>query len=40
MTNIKNYKLIVLNDDNNNRKTQINIEKENYTHNKLKNRNF
>ena len=40
MTNIKDYKLIVLNDDNNNKKTRINIKEENYTHNKLKDYNF
>ena len=40
MTNIENYKLIVLNDDNNNKKTRINIEEKDYTHNKLKDRNL
>ena len=40
ITNIKNCKSIVLNGDNNNRKTQINIEEENYIHNKLKDRSF
>ena len=40
MTNIKDCKLIVLNDDNNNKKTRINIEEEDYTHNKLKDHNF
>ena len=40
MTNIKDCKSIVLNGDNNNRKTRINIEKENYTHSKLKDCNL
>ena len=40
MTNIKDCKSIVLNDDNKNRKTRINIEEKNYTHNKLKDRNL
>ena len=40
MTNIKNCKSIVLNDDNNNKKTRIDIKEKDYTHNKLKDRNF
>ena len=40
MINIKDCKLIVLNDNNNNKKTRINIEEKDYTHNKLKDRNF
>ena len=40
MTNIKDCKSIVLNGDNNNRKTRINIKEEDYTHNKLKDHNL
>ena len=40
MTNIKDYKSIVLNGDNNNKKTRIDIEEENYMHSKLKDRNL
>ena len=40
MINIKDCKSIVLNDDNNNRKTRIDIGEEDYTHNKLKDCSF
>ena len=40
MTNIEDCKSIVLNGDNNNRKTRIDIEEEDYTHNKLKDRSL
>ena len=36
MTNIKDCKSIVLNDNNNNKKTRIDIGEEDYTHSKLK----